>query len=88
MVCKEDTRIYTGSGGTSLHLVAGSLCYLHLQRRSSPSRRVGRLPQLLSDIGRYRPWTRLRWCSPATSSRYVFAPPKILGKLRHCHLSL
>jgi hypothetical protein len=45
--------------------------------------RVGQLPQLLSDTGRYRPWTRPRQCSPATSSKYVFAPPKILRKLRH-----
>jgi hypothetical protein len=30
MVCKEDTRMYTGSGGTSPRPVESFLCYLHL----------------------------------------------------------
>ena len=30
MVCLEDTRVYTGLGGTSLHLVCCCSCYRHL----------------------------------------------------------
>ena len=30
MVCSEDTRIYIGSGGISLHLVCCCSCYQHL----------------------------------------------------------
>ena len=30
MVCSEDTRVYTGSGGTSLHPVRCCSCYRHL----------------------------------------------------------
>ena len=30
MVCLEDTRVYIGSSGTSLHLVHCCSCYLHL----------------------------------------------------------
>jgi hypothetical protein len=31
-LCKEDTRMYTGSGGTSLRPVASCSCYLHQVR--------------------------------------------------------
>ena len=30
MVCSEDTRVYTSSGGTPLRLVRYCLCYRHL----------------------------------------------------------
>jgi len=30
MVCSEDTRVYTGSGGTLLHPIRCYSCYRHL----------------------------------------------------------
>ena len=30
LVCSDDARVYTGSGGTSLHLVRCCSCYRHL----------------------------------------------------------
>ena len=50
MVCSEDTRVYTGSGGTSLRPVCCCLCYQHLvYSRSYKRAREGDNPKSLVD---------------------------------------
>ena len=48
MMCSEDTRVYTGSGGTSLRPVCCYSCYRHLVcSRGYKQAREGEVPKSL-----------------------------------------